>query len=228
MSVDITSTESLATMIIATGALGTAAFGIVEGLKSTRLGIFGFETLKNLLGGELMMALKHAYGSSCQALMEAQYRNGRGRGTLVRTIRQGIRIGLPGADTDKLAAGLPGVDARALKSAAGAVNAGKKPTDAQRRALARFELAVDARVDAALSLAESHYVAAARWMASIIAIAAGLIVGAIVGAGSEQLGFWQSLGLGLIIGVVAVPIAPVAKDVATALRSAARALKAAP
>lgn len=56
MTIGLTSAGTLATMVLATGALGTAPFGVVDGLKWTRLGESGFPTIKKLLGPELMRA----------------------------------------------------------------------------------------------------------------------------------------------------------------------------
>jgi len=226
MAVEITSVENLSAIVLATGALGTAAFGVVEGLKGTSLGLAGFYKLKNLLGNELMKALKHAYGNNCEDYLKAQYRNGRSKGEIGRTLRQGIRIGLPGADTQALAAELPGVNAQALQQAAQAIDSGGKINDDQKHALARFEMSVDARIDAALALAETSYVAVARNTASGFAIIFALIVGCILGFHADETSNdYSFIGLAFLIGVAAIPIAPVAKDIAKALSSAEKALK---
>src|SRR5690348_3327308 len=54
--------NSLGTAIGAAGALGTACFGIVEGLKWTRLGEMGFGRLQRILGDPLKSTLVVAYG----------------------------------------------------------------------------------------------------------------------------------------------------------------------
>lgn len=231
MTIELTSAGTLATMVLATGALGTASFGVVDGLKWTRLGESGFPTIKKLLGPELMRALHYAYGKGYEEFLRAQYRDGRGKGEIGRTLRQGIRIGLynmSDVDIDKLVAQLPGVNADALKAAAKVLKSGETtpPTDEQRQALARFELAVDARIDAALALAEDRYVGAARGAASIFSVVFALIVGFILGLSGGGIGsLWQTVGLSVLIGIAAVPVAPVAKDVATALSSAEQALR---
>lgn len=74
-------------MVLAAGALGTAAFGIVEGLKWTRLGELGFSKIEETLGSALMPALKVAYGPQYVSLLRAQYRQGRGKGELPRRSR---------------------------------------------------------------------------------------------------------------------------------------------
>lgn len=128
---------------------------------------------------------------------------------------------------DTLVAQLPGVNADTLKTAALALKSGETtPTDERRQALARFELAVDARIDAALALAEDKYVGVARGAASIFSVVFALIVGFILGLSGRDIGsLWQTVGLSVLIGIAAVPVAPVAKDVVTALSSAEQALR---
>lgn len=227
MTIGLTSAGTLATMVLATGALGTASFGVVDGLKWTRLGESGFPTIKKLLGPELMRALHYAYGKGYEDFLRAQYRDGRGKGEIGRTLRQGIRIGMSDVNIDTLVAQLPGVNADTLKAAALALKSGETtPTDEQRQALARFELAVDARIDAALALAEDRYVGVARGAASIFSVVFALIVGFILGLSGRDIGsLWQTVGLSVLIGIAAVPVAPVAKDVITALSSAEQALR---
>jgi hypothetical protein len=229
MTIELTSAGTLATMVLATGALGTASFGVVDGLKWTRLGESGFPTIKKLLGPALMRALHYAYGERYEEFLRAQYRDGRGKGEIGRTLRQGIRIGMydmSDADVDKLVAQLPGVNPDALKAATSSQKSGEPPTDEQRQALARFEMAVDARIDAALALAEDRYVGAARGAASMFSVVFALIVGFILGlSGGGMGGLWQTVGFSVLIGIAAVPVAPVAKDIATALSSAEQALR---
>jgi ethanolamine transporter EutH len=89
--------------------------------------------------------------------------------------------------------------------------------------LGRFELAVDARIDAALTLAQSHYAGAQRCVASLIALAIAVAVG-----------FWMRttqphfLLKSVLVGIAAVPLAPIAKDLVSALQAATTALRTKP
>ena len=104
------STENLGTASLAIGALGTASYGVVDGLyKSfTWFDSAGFERVFAVGGKEggrrffpthkatldpLLPALRIAYGSDVMELLRAQYRVGRASGDLPRTLRQGARIG---------------------------------------------------------------------------------------------------------------------------------------
>src|SRR5688572_12275796 len=67
--------EHLTAAVLATGALGTAAFGIVEGLKWVRrLGEAGFPALERVLGAPLLALLQAAYGTDVVRVLRAQYR----------------------------------------------------------------------------------------------------------------------------------------------------------
>ena len=208
----------LVQMVLAAGALGTAAFGIVDGLKGTSIGEAGFSTLSAMMG-PLKTALAKAYGNEFLSLLAAQYRDGRSTGPLPRTLRQGARIGLTKDNAVEIAkfVGEGIVDTSELVIIAEKIAGGRKLEDSERGLLARFELAVDTRIDAALALAEQKYTLVTRWWASGFAVALALIAAWALNA---------DLVKGLIVGVVAVPLAPIAKDVASALQSATRALKA--
>ena len=196
-----TNVEALATMVLATGALGTAAFGVVDGFKWTSLGEAGFTTLKRILGTELLKTLANAYGDNYEELLKAQYREDRSKGEIGRTLRQGIRIGLPAANISSLAAELPGVNSIALSTAASAIQAGNTPTDPERQALARFELAVDTRIDAALSLAQSHYKGWARAWATIFSLIFAFIAWVVfLGIDTNGNIALRTIGLSFLVG----------------------------
>lgn len=217
-SIVATLTEHLGTTIVAAGALGTAAFGIVEGLKATAaVGEAGFGRLTTTLGA-LTAPLAVAYGPGWEAMLRAQYR-GEAR-ELKRLLRQGIGIGLNPENAEQIAQFLGSISGTALRAAitaAGTPDIGKSISDAERSVIGRFELAADARIDAALTLAKSTYASTARQVAMVVAIGIALSVAWMLKA---------SLVSGLIVGVVAVPIAPIAKDIASGINAAATALRA--
>ena len=207
--------ENLGTIVLAVGALGTAAFGIVEALKWTGVGLFGFGQIVRVLGEPVMAALQVAYGAEYQELLKAQYRASRTSGELPRSLRQGARIGLTPETAPALARKLGVVEEGDLVAVAEALQAGETLSEVQRGVLGRYELALDARIDAALALANSTYIGYIRVLASGVAVVIALIVGSIQNV---------PLMTSLIVGVAAVPFAPIAKDLAGALRAGARAL----
>lgn len=233
----------LTTLALATGALGTAAFGVVEGLKWTPwIGLAGFPTLWDRLG-PLTQALTVAYGPAARDLIADRYRGDAGE--LARLLRQGVRVGLTPGNAVAISGFLGTLDGAALRAVLekrDAANAappdpatGQSPAPAvsttERALLARYELAADARIEAAMIVAQVRYTAVARGAATVAAILMAFAATAALrasepipadGAPDLRTG-WQ---WALIIGICAVPVAPIAKDLASGLSAATRALKA--
>ncbi len=212
--------EDMVNIVLAAGALGTASFGIVEGLKFFRFfGLLGFDEIRKNLG-PLWDTLSVAFGPEYKSMLEGVYFGD--RADLERTLRQGIRIGLTQTNAEDAASILNTISGVDLKKAAAIIEAGKGLPDSLKNVVGRYELAADARVDAAMRLAEARYVVGQKISAMAVALVAAVLAGIVMYWSSYRPGiFFQSL----IVGVAAVPLAPIAKDVATALQSAARALR---
>jgi hypothetical protein len=209
--------NTLSSAIAAAGALGTASFGIVEGLKWSALGTAGFGCIGEYLGNDLVGCLRSAYGPEFERLLRAQYRqDSQGQAVIAKSLRQGVRIGLTTANAENVARFLGTVTPAALKQAAAAVEAATPLNDAQRGAIGRFELAADARIASALARAQDVYIGWVRGSASLCAIVLGIATALILGS---------DLVDGLIVGIVAVPLAPIANDVVAALQAATRAMR---
>jgi hypothetical protein len=209
-------TYGITTFILAAGGLGTAAFGIVEASKWLRVvGEAGFGAALRIIGG-LTGPLAVAYGAQWETLLRAQYRGD--LGDLRRLMRQGVRVGLTPANAPAVAQDLGSLDGAALADAVSVAMRNATLTDAQRAVIGRYELAADARVDAALTVAQADYTGTVRILASVVAIAIALVVG------------WKlaphRTTLALLLVIAAVPLAPIAKDVAAGIQAATRALKA--
>jgi hypothetical protein len=217
--------DSLGKAVAAAGALGTACFGIVEALKWTPLGTAGYGQIPKYLGPDLQGALRVAYGDDFQRLLQAQYRqDSQHQSTIAKSLRQGVRIGLKSNNAQAIARFLGTVDPPALEAAVANVERGVPLSDADRGAIGRFELAADARIDSALSRAQDLYIGTVRCTASLLAI--GLAEGTAFLLGSEMAGEGlQRWLVGLLVGIVAVPLAPIANDVVSALQAATRALR---
>ena len=208
---------SLPDLVLATGALGTAAFGIVEASKwIPAIGEFGLtQGLRRL--GPLAETLRVAYGPDVAPLLRAQYR-GDSR-DLVRTLRQGVRVGLTRENAGAIAQYLGALDADRFSAAAAAAQGGLELTPEQRNLIGRFELAADARVDAAMAVAQANYTGLARTLASVVALAIAIIA-------QQTMSPPPELTTAILVGIAAVPLAPIAKDLASGLSAASRALRA--
>ncbi|MEX5217525.1 MAG: hypothetical protein NW701_06835 [Nitrospira sp.] len=248
--------EYLGTAALAIGALGTASYGIVDGLKLVPwLDLAGFERIFAVGGKEggrrwptkrkaaldpLLPALRIAYGKDVMELLRAQYRGGRVTGDLPRTLRQGVRIGFGmmeiaaitsvavdlGIKEDIAVLAAQAIDdARRQRAAALQVEESMPPqqpamTEEQRSAMARLETTIDARIDAALALADTQYVTQTKLLAMAVSLAISFLVGWGIGMLTASTWAWC-----LIVGLAAVPLSPVAKDLSTALQEAVKALK---
>jgi hypothetical protein len=218
--------DSLGKAIAAAGALGTACFGIVEALKWTPLGAAGFGQIKQYVGPEMQAALRVAYGADFEHLLRAQYRqDSQHQTTIAKSLRQGVRIGLTSNNAEAIATFLGTVEASALRSAVLKVEQAQPLSDDSRAAIGRFELAADARIDSALARAQDVYIGTVRSAASLLAIVLAEAAAWLLGTGADSVGpnVWL---VGLLVGVVAVPLAPIANDVVGALQAATRALRA--
>lgn len=219
-------------LVLATGALGTAAFGIVEGLKPMRIiGEAGFGAITETLG-KATLTLAQAHGPQWETIYRGLYRGDQAE--LARLLRQGARIGLVRENAADVGAALFGPKAPEiddlvaitahLYDAAAQGSGEPATTDAQRRALGRFELAIDARIDAALALARQRYAATARVAAFVVSLIIAVTTALIIGDRADTSG-WPPMLVALLVGLAAVPIAPIAKDVASGIQAAAKALK---
>lgn len=222
--------DHLGSLALAVGGLGVAAYGIVDNLKLIPwVDLAGFErlfpqgrawpTAAPAGLAPLLPALEAAYGPQVMPLLQGHYRTGRARGDLPRLLRQGTRTGLYLLEPEAVVALVTqlGIAADRARALVPWLREGTMPADEAPPAdLPRLESLIDARIDAALALAEGQYAAQLRLCASMVALLIALGVGAALDA---------PLWLRGLVGVAAVPLAPVAKDLASALQHAVAAFK---
>jgi len=212
--------DELATIIVATAALGNAASAIVQALKWRFLRTAGFARIPAVLGVALMEAVRSTYGPGAEKLLQAHYCQGRSAGQLGKTLRQGVRIGLTENNAEPLARAVGvQVSAEELPKIAKALASGNTLTDSQRNLLGRYELAADERIGAALALAEEAYRQWVRLWAMLVAVALGLIASYLLSEPSTDTTWFIR---GLMVGVAAVPLAPIAHNLQKAFTEARR------
>lgn len=200
------------------------------------------------VGGALLEPLAPAYavayGSDWLQVLEGAWRSGRSTGELPRLLRQGARLGVSelakGGDgagalrriCDALRFGLPD----GLATAYGKLVAKEQLPEADREAIGRFEALVDARIDAALGLAETRYQRLLQLLAAAIALALAFLIAfswpAATSGGSEGAEAAKNGGIlaspmafMLFAGVLAIPLAPTFKNIASALDEAVTRLR---
>jgi len=237
----VTDLSQIPVYIAAVGALGLAAFGAVEAIGKT-LFVFDIPGTSHTAGlpyvgyGKVHAlvtrvgpALKISYGADYERTLRQQYRAGRSAGLAPETIRQGVRLGLPFLAPDEASHviahvwGLPKGEADRLATA---LTTPGSADPADQALAARFATALDTRVKAVFDLAEEVYATRAQFWAAVVAIGLSLAYEAV------SVNFkwpittaeWGGWGIALLIGLVAVPLAPAAKDLSSSISDALTAL----
>jgi hypothetical protein len=214
---ELTIATSYSELALAIGAVGTAAMGIAEGFKSVKLTPLGFKKLEEEIGWA-SESLAVSYGRNYRQLLMSLYRNDRRKGELPRVLRQAVRIGMNSKTAKTMAQVVGGCDAKTLSAVAEKVTEGETLDDTERNILGRFEIAADARIDAAFALAERAYANSIRFRASLVALTLSFV--AAIALKQSPDGFFTAF----IVGIIAVPFAPIAKDVAKGFQSAVMAI----
>jgi len=215
-------------LITAVGGLGTAAFGLVDSTKAFWGGInrVGFKRIS-----KRVCLLMPGSSNATNALTQTE---------AVNTLRGNWYNGTPLADQKSIAKSLIKLNVRAENAVAVAKATNLNPemfveviakqsrsiglTPDEGDLYARFDFVVTAMLDEVYQLADHAYVNAARALAFVFAVGLSLMGWQVLkhGTPSVDVGFWTAA----IIGVVATPLAPIAKDLSSALSTAVNALQA--
>lgn len=241
-------------IIAAVAALGAAAQGLVDVSKGLwiKWDDSGYVFVKQALA-PFDAALKAALGKgqSWQETLWAHWLNGRDKSDQKAIAKSLIRLGLS-PETAAAAASVVKVDADTFAATIQAISAGAELSTEQVNLLGRFDAAIDARLDAAFERADRRYRSVARNAAAAVAVLLSIFAGgflyadacvaAITSAAAESainnvclpdrnviIGYLGSryFILSILVGLIAVPVAPVSKDLVSAIGAAARAVKAA-
>jgi hypothetical protein len=208
--------------IAAMGGLGLAAMALVDALKAVPGGgvsRIGFGHIRKVLR-MFDKVLVRAAGDQWEAVIMAHWINGRDRDDQIGVIRSLLRLGL-NPDTAGQLAVIGNVDAAALGKAAGKLTAGSALSEAEINLIGRVEAAVEAHLDAAFDLAEQAYRNTARALSGLVAVVLAVTAGILLSTPAEPI----DPRIAALIGLLAVPIAPIAKDLVSALTASARAVR---
>lgn len=221
----------LTTGVTAVAALGTAASGLTDATKVFNGGISnaGFGRIKAALA-PFQSALQTA-SADWRDVIWASWVNGVAKEDQKAQAKSLIRLGLSAANADALAtAGR--VDAAAFRTTLTAIQTGAALTPEQVNLLARFNGAIDAAMDGGFEEADQKYRNWSKLVSGLIAVLLAVWGGGLIAANApghpETLGqylftpdFWRAV----LVGVIAVPLAPVAKDLTSAVQAAVTAMK---
>lgn len=221
--------DSLTHLLTAAGALGTAAFGLVEAAKGTTpLGVAGLRGLEKALGRTNLRALHRTYGKDgWDHILRGAYR--KGDAALMQVLRDGLKLALGQPEDKEFAKALnvdPGKLEAALQTFRESQVEGARVDEARlqegRRVLGTAELTLNAWVEGAVATAMSARVGWTQCWAGIVAVLGALAVAALTPPLDGDL--VRHLGKALLLGIVAVPIAPISKDLVSLLKAAKEAV----
>jgi hypothetical protein len=214
--------DELLNAVAAAGALGAAAFGLVDVTKGWWISIqnSGFRFITDALM-PFAPALQKAVGENAKwtDLLWAHWLNGRDNAQQKAIAKSLIRLGLD-PETALSVAPIVNVDAQKFAATVQALQQGDDLAPTQINLLGRFDAAVDARLDAAYERADRRYRTVARNLAAFYAVVLAVVAGCFL-LGTDK----TSLVKAVLLGLVAVPLAPMTKDLVTGLRAAMDAVK---
>lgn len=212
--------------IAASAALGAAAFGLVDASKIFRGGISnaGFGYLEAALK-RFEAALNIAGGVTLLDTLRANWLNGKPLDDQKSAAKSLIRLGITPQAAPTLAAAV-GLSSGALQTAAEHIDQGADLTEQDINILGRFDALVEAVIDLGYGRADQMYRNSAKAASAIVAVVLALIAAYLLNARAAPADVPVSYVTALFVGIVATPIAPMAKDLTSSLQSAAGALRA--
>ena len=209
------SLQGLPQVITAIGGLGTAAFGLVDASKVLGGGVnhIGFgaikKTVASLTPGNPTNALSQ---NKIVATLKANWFNGTDLGSQKSIAKSLIKLNLNATNAAALAAATD-VNSTVLTTVATSIAAGTALTTAQSDVYARFDLIITALLDETYQRADNVYRNWTRALAAVVAVVLAVVGGRTLNPGPDTV---QSV----IVGLLATPLAPIAKDLSSALAAA--------
>jgi len=215
--------SQLSTIIAAVGGVGTAAFGLVDAFKALPGGGIsraGFKFIRQtILKLAPEVASLDGTGLSRDSLLytlQSQWINGTAATDQINIAKSLIKLRLT-PDTSAALASATGVDAAILSQIAASIRSGTALTTQQTDVYGRFDLLLTTLLDQAYQRAGQRY-RSAKATAVPIAVALAVIAALAI---PNQITLTQAV----LVGLIATPIAPVAKDIASAITTAGQAIQ---
>jgi hypothetical protein len=220
-------------VIAAIGALGTAAVGLVDTTKAFNGGLSnaGFKFVRRavlkLISGEAADPVSpgRAFGNAdVIATLRANWMNGVPKADQKAAAKGLIRLSLTSANAASIAAAV-GVQSTALQAVVARIYEGQALGPEDLNLLGRFDCIVSAMLDESYERGDQAYRNVAKLTAAVIAIVLAMVGGGVLYAGhvSDYLASSDAV-VAFLVGAVSTPLAPVAKDLATALTAATKAV----
>lgn len=223
----------ITTAIMAIGALGTAAFGLVDASKLLPWLVpsSGFGFIRKLVTQLAPQSTTIPCGSALTVkaitdTLHSNWINGVALADQKSVAKTLFKLRL-NAETAPALALITGVDKDVLTSVAKKLADGEAMTQPEMDTYGRFDVLLATTIDRGYQKADQRYRTTAKFAASVVAIilavAAAFFLGMVVEKDKSY--NWHNIGLAFIVGLIATPLAPIAKDLATSLTTAAKAVQ---
>lgn len=214
----------ITTAIVAIGALGTAAFGLVDASKLLPWLVpsSGFQFIRKLvkqLAPESSAIPKESAltVSAITDTLRANWINGMALADQKAVAKTLFKLRL-NAETAPALAVLTGVDKDVLTSVARKLANGEEMTPPEMNEYGRFDVLLATTIDRGYQKADQRYRTTAKLAACLVAILLAELA-------AYFLELKNAVGMAFIVGLIATPLAPIAKDLATSLNTAAKAVQ---
>lgn len=214
--------KSLPQIVAGIGALGTAAYGLLDASKAVLpWNNIGFARIKKT--AQLLTPGKGANTLSQDQIIDtlhANWINGADLGSQKSIAKSLVKLNLSPANATDLAK-VTGLEAETFHAVATKIKKAdpKHPlSDAENDIYGRFDFIITALLDDTYQHADNLYTNSMRIAAGGLAVALAVIGGLTINLHNGDL--WQSIWQSVIVGLLATPLAPIAKDLSTALATA--------
>jgi len=224
----VSALQNLPQIITAIGGLGTAAFGLVDATKPIFFGgvnHIGFARIRDAVKSLTPQAAAPSNALSQAKItdtLKANWFNGTDLASQKAIAKSLIKLNLNTANAADLAT-TTGVDPKLLGEVAANIASGTALSQAQSDVWARFDLIVTALLDEVYQRSDEAYRNGTKVWAMFFALLLSLTGAVMLHVDPSPWG--HDIGIGLIVGILATPLAPIAKDLSTSLATAVNTLQ---
>jgi len=224
----ISVTDHLSTAITAVGALGTAAYGLVDTTKGIAGGVStrGLAYIRKSLTPLLPDTAAGAPGSTLSRdsvfeTVKSNWINGVASSDQQAIVKSLIKLRMDAASAAAFAT-ITGVSPVVLEGVIAKMASGVALEKTESDTYGRFDLVLSTIIDQAYQRADQQYRNTAKLLAVPVSVALACTA-------ALSLNHWQwkgaHLGAAFMLGLVATPLAPIAKDVSSALQTGVKAMQ---
>jgi hypothetical protein len=214
----------LAKIVLAVGGLGTAAYGVVDVTKGLGGGIsnLGFGDIKKVVSKFISAGENDGASalslSSALSTLRANWLNGMALADQKSIAKALIKLNLTNASAGRMAA-VAGVNGELLTGVADKLASSEALTPQETDVYGRFDLLLTSLLDQGYQRGDQRYRNSAKLVAVPVAVGLALLgAWAMAGSGLASADVWRAITGGLL----ATPLAPVAKDLSSAIQAAAK------